>query len=81
MHDMHAGDEGKTHELVVARKNADGTFDVVGEAEDIGMGEHQDLTLQLVAGNYELQCNVVEQVNGKTVSHYAKGMHTAFTVT
>ena len=81
MHDMHNGDEGKTHELVVARKNTDGTFDVIGEAESIGVGEHKDLTLKLEKGDYELQCNVVEQVNGKTVSHYTNGMHTKFKVT
>ncbi len=49
----------------VARKNAAGTFEVVGEAEDIGVGERKDLTLQLAKGDYELQCNIVEEVNGK----------------
>ncbi len=81
MHDMHTNGEGTTHELVVARKNADGTFDVVGEAEKIGVGEHKDLTLQLAKGEYELQCNVVEELNGTTVSHYKNGMHTKFKVT
>ena len=81
MHEMHGNGEGKTHELVVARKNADGTFDVVGEAEEIGIGEHKDLKLRLGAGAYELQCNIVEEVNGKPVAHYANGMHTAFKVT
>ncbi|MEO8538132.1 MAG: hypothetical protein ABI577_00210 [bacterium] len=81
MHDMHTDDAGKTHELVVARKNKDGTFDVVGEAEDIGVGEHKDLTVKLEKGEYELQCNVVEQINGKAVSHYQNGMHIKFTVT
>ena len=80
MHDMHT-DGGVTHELVVARKNKDGTFDVIGEAEKIGVGEHKDLTLKLDKGEYELQCNVVEEVNGKTVSHYQNGMHAKFTVT
>ena len=78
---MHNDGEGKTHELVVARKNADGTFEVVGEAEDIGVGERKDLTLQLAKGDYELQCNIVEEVKGKTVAHYKNGMHTKFTVT
>ena len=81
MHDMHANDEGKTHELVVARMRADGTFEVIGEAEEIGVGERKDLTLKLDKGEYELQCNIVEQVAGQAVSHYKKGMHTKFTVT
>jgi uncharacterized cupredoxin-like copper-binding protein len=81
MHAMHGNGEGKTHELVVARKNRDGTFEVVGEAEEIGVGEHKDLTVQLVKGEYELQCNIVEERSGKAVSHYTNGMHTKFTVT
>ena len=81
MHDMHNNGEGITHELVVARKNKDGTFDVVGEAESIGVGEHKDLTLKLDKGEYELQCNIVEQVNGKAVSHYKNGMRAKFMVT
>ena len=81
MHAMHSDGEGKTHELVVARKNKDGTFEVVGEVEDIGVGEHKDLTVQLSKGEYELQCNLVEELSGKAVSHYKNGMHTKFRVT
>ena len=81
MHAMHNNGEGKTHELVVARKNNDGTFELVGRVEDIGVGERKDLTLQLAKGEYELQCNIVEELNGKSVSHYKNGMHTKFTVT
>ena len=80
-HAMHSNGEGKTHELVVARKNSDGSFEIVGEAEDIGVGERKDLTVQLAKGEYELQCNVVEELSGKAVSHYKNGMHTKFTVT
>jgi len=72
---------GQIHDLDVARKNADGSFTQVGKVADIKMGQSKDLTLNLTAGEYELQCNVVEQVNGKLTSHYALGMHTAFTVT
>lgn len=72
---------GQIHDLDVARKNADGSFTQVGKVADIKMGQYKDLTLNLTAGEYELQCNVVEQVNGKLTSHYALGMHTAFTVT
>ena len=72
---------GQIHDMDVARKNADGSFTQVGKVADIKMGQYKDLTLNLTAGEYELQCNVVEQVNGKLTSHYALGMHTAFTVT
>ncbi len=72
---------GQIHDLDVARKNADGSFTQVGKVADIKMGQSKDLTLNLSAGEYELQCNVVEPVNGKLTSHYALGMHTAFTVT
>jgi hypothetical protein len=53
----------------------------MGSVKDIGMGESKSLYLTLEPGEYELQCNVVEQVDGNTVSHYAKGMHETFTVT
>jgi uncharacterized cupredoxin-like copper-binding protein len=82
MMDMHGHDEGGyVHELAVARKNADGTYDLLGKAGDILMGQSKDLTLDLAPGNYELQCNVTEEVNGKVVSHYIEGMHAPFTVT
>jgi hypothetical protein len=43
--------------------------------------QQKSLTLQLQPGNYMLICNVVQTANGTTTSHYAKGMHVAFTVT
>ena len=51
-------------------------MEVVGEIEDIPVGETQDLTVSLDAGNYVLICNIVE--SGEV--HYASGMRTAFTV-
>lgn len=82
MMDMMSGSQGgRTHALTVARKNDDGTYDVLGSVWDIGLGQSKDLTLDLAPGNYELQCNVVEELGTKTVSHYKQGMHTPFTVT
>jgi len=79
---MHSASEGGvTHDLQVMRKGSDGSFELVGQVQGLTMGEAKALTLDLTAGNYELSCNVVEQVNGKTISHYANGMHTPFTVT
>lgn len=44
------------------------------------MGDTDRLTLDLQRGEYELQCDVVEEVQGNAVSHYLKGMHTTFRV-
>lgn len=82
MDHMHSANEGgNTHELAVARRTADGSWEVVGRAQDIAMGQAKELVLTLTPGEYELQCNVVEQVGGKIISHYKEGMHTGFTVT
>lgn len=76
-----SGNEGgDIHELAVARKNADGTAEILGTAANIAVGAQKDLTLNLKSGEYELQCNVVEMIDGEAIAHYPKGMHTAFTV-
>jgi uncharacterized cupredoxin-like copper-binding protein len=61
----------------------DGTVDeegegmeLIGEIEDIPVGESQDLTVSLDAGNYVLICNILESDE----VHYALGMRTGFTV-
>lgn len=79
---MHGTNEGgNVHDLQVARKNADGSYELVGQVQGLRMGDAKDLTLDLTPGDYELQCNVVEEIGGKMVGHYAKGMHTPFKVT
>ncbi|MBN9492895.1 hypothetical protein J0H33_06055 [bacterium] len=80
-HSMMDGSQGgETHDLDVARKSADGSYKMMGSVKDISMGESKSLYLTLEPGEYELQCNVVEQVDGNAISHYAKGMHETFTV-
>jgi uncharacterized cupredoxin-like copper-binding protein len=85
IHDMqhaHGGDEGGAiHDLQVMRKTSDGGMTVVGEVKGLRMGEAKALTLDLESGEYELACNVVEQLGDKAIGHYAKGMRTPFTVT
>jgi len=81
MHTHGKGDGGNIHELAVARRRADGQMEILGRVADIKMGEYKDLTLRLEPGEYELQCNLVEEVGGKAIGHYVKGMHTTFTVT
>ena len=81
MDHMHGDNEGGvTHDLQVMKKNADGSYDMVGQVQGLKMGDAKSLSLTLQPGEYELSCNVVEQVNGTMVAHYAKGMHTSFTV-
>ena len=47
----------------------------VGELEDINKKQEKSLTKKLDAGEYEIFCNIVEEVDGTTVSHHARGMH------
>ena len=74
-------DGGVTHDLQVMKKNADGSFEMAGQVQGLKMGEAKALTLTLTPGDYELSCNVVEEIGGKAIGHYQKGMRTAFTVT
>jgi uncharacterized cupredoxin-like copper-binding protein len=79
---MHGGDEGGViHDLQVMRKRPDGSLELVGQVQGLKMGQSKALTLDLPPGDYELSCNVVEEINGKTIPHYPKGMKTPFTVT
>ncbi len=86
----------ETHEFVVIKTDLsatdlptaeDGSVDeegdgmeVVDEVEDLPSGESSDLTVDLDAGNYVLICNIVEEEDGETESHYQEGMRTPFTV-
>ena len=83
------------HEFVVIRTDlepadlptdADGAveeagegMEVVDEIEDIPVGETQELTVPLDAGNYVLICNIFSAIENE--AHYEMGMRTAFTVT
>jgi uncharacterized cupredoxin-like copper-binding protein len=79
-HDGHGVEGGLVHELAVARLLADGSFEVVARVADLGPGQSRDLVVTLDAGEYELQCNFVEEVDGGVVAHYEKGMRASFTV-
>lgn len=71
---------GVHHDLVVLRMNDDGTAEPVARTRQLLAGESEDLTLQLAPGRYDLVCDVVETVQGETVSHLAEGMHRTFIV-
>ena len=86
----------ETHAFVVVKTdlgnrdlptNEDGSVDEEGagiepvdEVEDISKGSLETLTVDLDAGHYVMFCNIVEEEDGETVSHYANGMSTDFTV-
>jgi len=55
-------------------------IEVKDEVEDLEVGGTETLTVDLEAGAYVLICNIVEEEDGETESHYAEGMHAGFTV-
>ena len=81
-----ASEGGETHQLLVARlpdgkKGGKGDFgSPVLNLSEIKMGETKTGDVTLEPGTYELACLVVEQVNGKSVNHYEKGMYTTVNV-
>jgi len=82
------------HEFVVFRTDLDPTalptdengavvetgegIELIGEIEDIPVGETQSVTLELEAGNYVLICNIWDE--DEQEAHYQEGMRTTFTV-
>lgn len=73
--DLPVDDDGAFDEAAFGEDN------VLDEVEDIESGDTAELTLDLEAGTYLLLCNVVEEEeSGEVESHFAEGMHTAFTV-
>jgi uncharacterized cupredoxin-like copper-binding protein len=61
--------------------NEDGDgIEAIDEIEEFPVGETKELEVDLEPGAYVLICNVVEEDNGQSESHYQEGMRTAFTV-
>jgi len=57
-------------------------MEVIGEIEDIEVGDTQSVTADLTAGSYALICNILQtEPDGTLEAHYAEGMRTGFTVT
>ncbi len=87
---------GTDHELVVIKTSlspdalptkADGSVDekgagitIVDKTSSVPAKQEKSITDNLAAGSYVLICNLVQTVNGQTISHYAQGMRTKFTV-
>jgi uncharacterized cupredoxin-like copper-binding protein len=72
--------QSEVHELAVLKIKPDGSYDNLGEIEDIAPQKGGAVTLDLAAGAYVLACLIVPGEAGSTVDHYQQGMHTAFTV-
>jgi uncharacterized cupredoxin-like copper-binding protein len=53
-------------------------IELIGEIEDIPVGETQSVTLELETGNYVLICNIWDE--DEQEAHYQEGMRTTFTV-
>jgi hypothetical protein len=77
-----APDGGATHQLLIAplpagAKAGQGKYGKpVLNLTDLKMGDEKTAEVDLAPGTYELFCSVVEDVKGKTVNHYEKGMYT-----
>ena len=55
-------------------------IEVIGEIDELPVGETERGTFDLEAGDYALVCNIVEEKDGTTEAHYALGMRVGFVV-
>jgi uncharacterized cupredoxin-like copper-binding protein len=53
-------------------------IELIGEIEDIAVGDTPSVTLTLEAGNYVFICNIWDEAEQE--AHYQEGMRTTFTV-
>jgi hypothetical protein len=72
-----ASDALPTDENGAVEEGAEGV-EVIGEIEDIPVGETQSVPVDLEAGSYVLICNIWDEEEEE--AHYTMGMRTAFTV-
>lgn len=75
--DLAAGDL-PTDDTGAVTEDGEG-MEVIDEIEDIPVGETQELTVDLDAGNYALICNIYDE--DEQEAHYQMGMYTAFEAT
>jgi uncharacterized cupredoxin-like copper-binding protein len=86
MHAHGASEGGATHQLMVARlpdgaEAGQSKFkEIALNIADVKPGETKVAEAELTPGTYELACIVVEQVKGKSINHYEKGMYTTIVV-
>ncbi len=76
----HAGAAGSAeHRLEIRRLTPTG-YEVAARSRHLSAGDTTRLVVDLDPGAYELACSIAETVDGRTVSHYDRGMHALFTV-
>jgi len=68
------------HELAVLKIKDDGSFENMGEIEDIDPEQGGSAVLDLAPGAYRLACLIAPGEAGSQVDHYQQGMHTDFRV-
>ncbi|MBI5948255.1 MAG: cupredoxin domain-containing protein [Chloroflexi bacterium] len=66
--------KSEVHELAVLFVKADGSFDNMGEVEDIDPGKSGEIVLDLPKGKYVLACVIVPGEAGSKLDHYKEGM-------
>ncbi len=71
----------QVHELAVLKVKDDGSYDNLGEVEDIDPGKGGSVTIDMQPGAYVLACLIAKGEEGSEVDHFQQGMHTPFTVT
>jgi uncharacterized cupredoxin-like copper-binding protein len=85
-HGHGAPEGGAVHQLMVAplaageKAGAHKYGAPVLNLTDLKPGESREASVALTPGTYEFACLVVEDVDGKQVAHYEKGMYAAVTV-
>ncbi len=71
---------GLIHDLAVLKKLPDGSYELVGRTPEIATGDSYELTLELDSGEYQLVCDIVEEIDGRVISHTVEGMVAEFRV-
>lgn len=68
------------HELAVLRIKDDGSYDNLGEVENIDPGKSGQVVIDLPAGHYLLACLIAPGEAGSAVDHFKQGMKMEFEV-
>jgi uncharacterized cupredoxin-like copper-binding protein len=72
--------QSQIHELAILRPKADGSFENLGEVENIAPGKSGDILLDLPVGKYVFACLIAPGEAGSTVDHFKQGMRLDFEV-
>ena len=76
----HGAGAGQVHNLSVRALSGPRAGETLAATGSLDVGESERLSLALERGEYELRCDIVEDVSGEAVNHYAQGMHTVIRV-